>query len=81
MGDRESSDFRLGKSGVKLLLKEASGFRVADEAVFQVMVEEEVRIKKIAQAAQVIAEEAGRKTVLERDIRNAYKIHRMMREK
>lgn len=81
MEDTKASDFRLSKGNVKRLLKDASGFRVADEAAFQVMVEEEVRIERVANAAQVIAEEAGRKTILERDVRNAYKIWKTMNGK
>lgn len=76
----DSNEYSLSKGNVKRLLKDESGFRVSDGAALQVIVEEEERIKNVANAARIIAEEAGRKTILERDIRKAWTIYKRMKE-
>jgi len=74
MTDTNANDFRLGKGNVKRTMKDATDMRVADDAAMQILVEEEDRIQRIARAAKIISNEAGRQTILERDVRSAYKI-------
>lgn len=78
MTEQTASDFRLSKNSVKRIMKEETGRRVAGDAALQVMIDEEERIKSLARAAEIIADEAGRETVLERDVMKAKKVSEVM---
>lgn len=73
MMDQQGGEFRLSKHGIKEIGHEYND-RITDDAVLRVMMEEEERIKKIFRLSQVIARQAGRKTIKEQDVRTVYQI-------
>lgn len=71
--DKDGKELELSMNGVKRIGHEHSD-RIRDDAVLRVMYEEQNRISKVFRAAKVIAESAGRKTVIEEDVRIVYQL-------
>lgn len=68
----DSFDLKLSKSQVKRIGDEAIGSRISGDAAKRIAFEEEERIKKIYRLAEMVAQNAGRKTVQEEDVRLVY---------
>lgn len=77
--DIEASGLTLSSTAVKKVMHQNSD-RITDDAATRVAHLMEVRIDAITKAAQVIAENDGRKTVMEKDVRAARNVYKIMME-
>lgn len=66
-----AKDFQLTKHNVEELGHETAP-RISDDAILRVIAEEEPRIIEVFRRARMLAKHAGRKTVMEEDIRLVY---------
>lgn len=74
MTEQSGHELGLQKTSVKKIIKESSDMRVSGDATRQVMAEGEEYIRKLANAAGLVAKRADRKTIMEEDIRVARRI-------
>lgn len=74
MTEKNGHDFKLAKSRVKAVGHEVHD-RISDDAVLQVLAEEEFRMREVWETAEMLADHAGRHTIQEEDVRLAYKVN------
>lgn len=74
MVEKNGHELNLTKNSVKGVIKDETNTRVTGDAVLQVMAIEEERIRSLSRAAKMIADNAGRKTIQEQDVRVAEQI-------
>jgi len=74
MTEKNGHDFHLAKSRVKSVGHEVHD-RISDDAVLQVLAEEEFRMIEVWETAERLASHAGRHTIQEEDIRLAYQLN------
>jgi histone H3/H4 len=67
MDQKSAEDLCLTKNSIRSIAHDVTG-RISDEALVRIAFEEERRIKEKVRLASVIADRAGRKTVMEEDV-------------